>query len=84
MTQQYIIDYLKSKKNEFRQKYGITTLGLYGGYARNEAKESSDVDIFYDSNETFSMGFLEFSKFHDFKKYLCDAIILSTTRIFRH
>jgi predicted nucleotidyltransferase len=63
MTQQYIIDYLKSKKEEFRLKYGITTLGLYGSYARNEANESSDVDIFYDSNETFSMGFLEFSKF---------------------
>lgn len=66
MTQQYIIDYLKSKKEEFRQKYGITTLGLYGSYARNEAKETSDVDIFYerDSSVELQSGF-EFLRISD-------------------
>jgi hypothetical protein len=66
MTQQYIIDYLKSKKEEFRQKYGITTLGLYGSYARNEANESSDVDIFYerDSSVELQSGF-EFLRISD-------------------
>lgn len=63
MTKNQIIDYLKSKKEEYRQKYGITTLGLYGSYARDEATPESDVDIFYERNEDFNMGILEFSEF---------------------
>jgi uncharacterized protein len=63
MTKTEILKYLESKKDEFREKYGITTLGLYGSYARGEATEASDVDIFYESDERFSMGFLGFSEF---------------------
>ena len=63
MTKKYILNYLKSHKNEFLSKYGITTLGLYGSYARDEATSSSDIDIFYENNSEFSMGILEFSQF---------------------
>ncbi len=47
MTKIEVITFLKNKKDEFYAKYGITTLGLYGSYARDEATNSSDVDIFY-------------------------------------
>lgn len=50
-----ILTYLKNKKQELHQKYGITTLGLYGSYARDEANESSDVDIFYERDENFEL-----------------------------
>ena len=63
MTKIQILEYLKSKKSELATKYGITTIGLYGSYARDEANENSDIDIFYDSNENFNMGYLEFSEF---------------------
>ena len=63
MTKEYILNYLKNHKSEFAKKYGITTLGLYGSYARNEATKDSDIDIFYKNNENFSMGILEFSAF---------------------
>ena len=39
MTKEYILNYLQNHKDEFANKYGITTLGLYGSYARNEAKK---------------------------------------------
>lgn len=63
MTKNDIINYLKSKKEIFKKEYGITTLGLYGSYARDEATQESDVDIFYETNENFSMGLFEFSSF---------------------
>lgn len=55
MTKNIILNYLKSKKEEFRKKYGIISLGLYGSYARDEATESSDVDIFYERDSNFEL-----------------------------
>lgn len=55
MTKVEIIIYLKNKKDEFYAKYGITTLGLYGSYARDEATNSSDVDIFYERDKNFEL-----------------------------
>jgi predicted nucleotidyltransferase len=45
MTKEYIINYLKEHKHEFEKQFGITKLGLFGSYARNEAKPNSDIDI---------------------------------------
>lgn len=45
MTKEYIINYLSEHKNEFSKKFGITKLGLFGSYARNEAQKNSDIDI---------------------------------------
>jgi predicted nucleotidyltransferase len=64
MTKDNIINYLKSKKDLFN-KQGIINLGLYGSYARDEATSKSDIDIFYETNENFSMGLFAFSKFLD-------------------
>lgn len=48
MNREQIIAYLESKKSSLKEEYGITTLGLYGSYARDEASQESDVDIFYE------------------------------------
>ena len=45
MTKQYIINYLSEHKNEFSQKFGVTKLGLFGSYVRDEADKNSDIDI---------------------------------------
>lgn len=45
VIKEYIINYLTEHKDEFSQKFGITKLGLFGSYARNEAKKDSDIDI---------------------------------------
>ncbi|EJF05954.1 putative nucleotidyltransferase [Thiovulum sp. ES] len=46
MTTLEILNFLRSHKDEFRQKFGVTKLGLFGSYARGEATENSDIDIF--------------------------------------
>jgi predicted nucleotidyltransferase len=66
MTKTEILEYLKSKKPEFAIKYGITTIGLYGSYARDEANENSDIDIFYDRDSSFELNSgLEFMRISD-------------------
>ena len=66
MTKTQIIEHLKAKKDEFRLRYGITTLGLYGSYARDEANEASDVDVFYERDSGFELeSGLEFLRVAD-------------------
>lgn len=45
MTKQIILDFLSSHKEELAQKYGVTKIGLFGSYARDEQREDSDIDI---------------------------------------
>ena len=54
-TKNDILQYLKSKKEIFKKEYGIITLGLYGSYARDEATDDSDVDIFYERDSHFEL-----------------------------
>jgi predicted nucleotidyltransferase len=46
MNKTNILDYLKDHYQEFKAKYDIEQIGLFGSYARDEATESSDIDIF--------------------------------------
>ncbi|KHG34399.1 MULTISPECIES: nucleotidyltransferase family protein [Sulfurospirillum] len=53
MTKQHILDYLSMHKPEFQKKYGVEEIGLFGSYARDEAKDDSDVDIFVSMQAKF-------------------------------
>jgi len=55
ITKNTILHYLNNKKEELHKRYGITSLGLYGSYARDEATSLSDVDIFYVRDSTFDI-----------------------------
>ncbi|HIO95535.1 MAG TPA: nucleotidyltransferase [Campylobacterales bacterium] len=46
MTKEQIIKYLTNHKKEFQQQYKIEKIGLFGSYARGEAGQDSDIDIF--------------------------------------
>ena len=45
MTKTTILEFLQSNKQKLAQDYGVTKIGLFGSYARDEAKEDSDIDI---------------------------------------
>ena len=45
LTREDILKILHDDKERFAEKYGVTKLGLFGSFARNEATEESDVDI---------------------------------------
>ena len=41
-----ILNYLKEHYSEFKDKYNVERIGLFGSYARDEATDNSDIDIF--------------------------------------
>ena len=45
MTRTEILDFLKQHKAEMRQAYGVQEIVLFGSYARQSAREDSDIDI---------------------------------------
>lgn len=47
-----IIAILKKFKAESASKYGITSLGLFGSFARNQQRDTSDVDVFVTLKES--------------------------------
>ena len=46
MTRVEILKFLESRKEVFFKKYGVTKIGIFGSYAKDKAKETSDIDIF--------------------------------------
>jgi predicted nucleotidyltransferase len=45
MTREQILDFLRQHKQELHDRFGVTKIGLFGSYARGEARENSDVDV---------------------------------------
>jgi len=72
MTKKELIEYLRELKQELLED-GFIIEGVFGSYARDEANESSDIDILYSINSDFLnkySGFIAFKKLSDIKKYL--------------
>lgn len=40
-----IITFLQTHKDEMAHRFGVVSIGLFGSYARGEAREDSDIDI---------------------------------------
>ncbi len=45
MNKESILDFLTQHRDEIGSRYGVTQIGLFGSYARDEAREDSDIDI---------------------------------------
>ncbi|MDD3463353.1 MAG: nucleotidyltransferase domain-containing protein [Sulfurospirillaceae bacterium] len=41
-----ILNYLKEHFSEFRDRYQVEKIGLFGSYAKGNATQDSDIDIF--------------------------------------
>jgi len=51
---------LRSHQLEFRHKYGVERLAIFGSYARNEQTENSDIDILVElGQQLLGMRYLE-------------------------
>lgn len=46
LNQKQILKILEAHKKSFAERFGITELGVFGSLARNEIKETSDIDVF--------------------------------------
>jgi len=58
---------LAEHKNELIEKYGITEIGIFGSYLREEQKETSDIDILVEFKRPVGM-----LMFINLKNYLSD------------
>jgi predicted nucleotidyltransferase len=45
MRREQALKLLREHKQEFGKQYGVTRLGIFGSVARDEAIDSSDVDV---------------------------------------
>ena len=45
MDRQQVLDILRQHKPVLEERFGVTELTLFGSFARDQAKEDSDVDI---------------------------------------
>ena len=46
-----ILKQLKRIKPDLEQRYGVTRIGIFGSFARNEIHEDSDVDVVVEMRE---------------------------------
>ncbi len=45
MNRDDIISFISLHKDEFKKKYGVNKIGLFGSYAKDDVHEGSDIDI---------------------------------------
>ena len=62
------IDLLRNHETAIKAKYHVSKIGIFGSFARGEAKESSDVDVLVE----FEKGCKTFDNFMELKFYLED------------
>lgn len=77
MNREDLIKFLKDNLTIIKS-YGVTSLALFGSFARNEMKNTSDLDLLVEFKET-----LTFDKYMDLKFFLEDNLGLSVDLVTR-
>jgi predicted nucleotidyltransferase len=49
---------LEFHKGEFKEEYGVKTIGIFGSYLRKEQTQTSDIDVLVEFEK--SIGLMEF------------------------
>jgi predicted nucleotidyltransferase len=57
-TLQFILQKLREHKPELQRKYPVSTIGVFGSYAREEASEHSDIDIAVEIAAPMGLNFI--------------------------
>jgi predicted nucleotidyltransferase len=53
MTKEEILNFLKDNKVRFQKEYDVERIGLFGSFAKDLAKDSSDIDIYVEMKADF-------------------------------
>ena len=62
-TAQQIQEQLSNLKPTLIKRFSVSSIGLFGSYARNEQNESSDIDIVVDFSKTVGIEFIDLAEF---------------------
>ncbi len=71
MNKDTVINFLRENLSIIKS-YGVTSLALFGSFARNEAKNTSDIDLLVEFK-----GVVTFDQYMDLKFFLEDNLGLS-------
>ena len=58
-----IMRILKEKQPYLRESYGVSRIGLFGSFAKGNAKPSSDVDIVVEFERPVGLRFMELAEY---------------------
>lgn len=77
----YTVEQIRQIAEPIAKKYGIPQLFLFGSYARNEAREDSDIDFLVDTTGTELTSLLKLGALYcDLEEAFGKAIDLITVR----
>jgi uncharacterized protein len=62
-TAQQIQQQLSNLKPTLIKRFSVSSIGLFGSYARNEQNEDSDIDILVDFNKPVGIEFVDLAEF---------------------
>ena len=62
MNKHDILSYLKSQQERYSNQFGIKFIGLFGSFARDEAREESDIDILYEIKQDQKLSLFTYLK----------------------
>ena len=70
LTRDTAIAELRLRKAAFEQDFGVIRIGIFGSFARGDAREDSDVDIVVELRESdlFSLVHIKETLAEDFKR----------------
>jgi predicted nucleotidyltransferase len=70
LDREYILAELRQLKPELNKLYGVSRLGLFGSFARDEAKAESDIDVVVEMDEPdlFTMVHIKETLEEDFQR----------------
>ena len=58
-----IMKILKEKQSYLKESYGVSRIGLFGSFAKGNAKPSSDVDIVVEFERPVGLRFMELAEY---------------------
>jgi hypothetical protein len=58
LSREEVLEKLRKQKPILEKKYSLKMLGLFGSYARNEQKNTSDIDLIVDFNKPIGIDFV--------------------------
>ncbi len=69
---------LLAHKEELNQKYGVSEIGVFGSFVRNEQHEASDVDILVEFDKA-----VDLFTFVNLKNYLSDLLNINVDLVMK-
>ena len=69
MTKDQLLTFLSLHKHYFEREYGVLKLGVFGSYAKDQARENSDIDIAVELKKEH-----KFKNFFSLQSYLEDHL----------